>query len=407
MKKLAVVVLVALVAACPKKDGAGADAGVKHPELPPELGKATNDFGNPHGVHDSVSKSKIAALPMTAPVVQVDDVTFTRADLERSIVQHAVSAGISPQNVDTPTRDALEQPAYDKLIERKLLSDEARRRNLWPAPDEVKKERDKMVATLPPGKTLDDALKAFGSDEKQFDADLASDVAIGKLFEALKKEQPAPDDAKLKKIYDENKDKFVVPDTASAMHILVGVEKDARPEEVKKALTKAQAIRKEVAGKDEATFKKVASEKSDDPTAKTNGGDLGTFAKGEMVKQFDEAAFKLKAGEISEPIRSDFGWHIIRGGGAKKGGQKSFDEVKQMIADREGVKGFMETVDKLIDGLRAKAKITRLQEPLPSPFSQEDMKGTRVPAWKPDATNVKPGSANPHVAPMPPGGKAG
>ena len=56
---------------------------------------------------------------------------------------------------------------------------------------------------------------------------LASDVAIGKLFEAMKKETPPPDEAALKKIYDDNKDKFVVPDTASAMHILVKVDKDA------------------------------------------------------------------------------------------------------------------------------------------------------------------------------------
>src|SRR5206468_909389 len=155
-------------------------------------------------------------------------VTFTRADLERSIAQHAVVAGIPPGSIDAPTRDALDQPAYDKMIERKLLSDEAKRRNLWPSDDEVKKEREKLLATLPPGKSIDDALKAMNSDEKQFAQDVASDVAIGKLFEAMKKEAGAPDDKTLHKVYDDNKAKFVVPDSASAMHILVKVEKDAK-----------------------------------------------------------------------------------------------------------------------------------------------------------------------------------
>ncbi|HEY4221650.1 MAG TPA: peptidylprolyl isomerase [Myxococcota bacterium] len=433
MKKLTVLsasvllALVVAVAGCPKKGAASAssaDAGVaadphsaltgQAPPLdtiggPPKMPKSHDELLDPHGVHETVSKSAIATLPMTAPVVTVNETTFTRADLERSISQHAVVAGIPPGNLDAQTRDALEQPAYDKMIERKLLSDEARRRNLWPTDDEVKKQRDQMVSSLPAGKTMADMLKAMNSDEKQFNDDIASDVAIGKLFEAMKKEEPPPDDAKLKKIYDDNKDKFVVPDTASAMHILVKVPREAKPEEVKAALDRAKAIRKEVAGKDEATFKKVAADKSEDPSAKQNGGDMGTFAKGDMVKEFEEAAFKLKPGELSEPIRTDFGWHIIRGGGQKKGGQKSFAEMKQMIADREGVKGFMDKVDGLIDGLRAKAKITRIVQPLPSPFSQEDEKGTHVPAWKPGANNAKPGSANPHTQPppMPPGAVPG
>lgn len=385
--------------------GAAAHAAAGHGEVPsggatpkaapPELGHATGRGGSPHGAHGSVSRSPIAALPMTAPVLNVNEVTFTRADLERAIAQHAVVAGIPPNSLDAQTRDALEAPAYEKLIERHLLGSEARRRGLWPSDAEVKQERDKLTATLPPGKTLDEALKSMGSDEKTFIVDLASDVAIGRLFEKLKAEQPVPDAAHLKQIYEENKAKFAVPDTAQASHILIRVSKDAKPEEVTAALEKVKAIRAEVAGKDAAGFKAVASEKSEDPSARVNGGDLGMFAKGEMVPEFETAAFKLKEGELSEPIRSDFGFHIIRGGGVKKGGQKSFDEVKQIIADREGMRGFMQTVDGMIDGLRKSAKITRVQEPMPSPFAPDDGKGTRVPAWKPGDDNAAPG-ASPH-----------
>ena len=78
-----------------------------------------------------------------------------------------------------------------------------------------------------------------------------------------------------------------------------------------------------------------------------------------------------------------------------------------MIAEREGVKGFMDKVDSMIDGLRAKAKITRIQQPLPSPFSNDDGKGTHVPAWRPSGGNASPGSTNPHVAPPPTGQQPG
>ncbi len=417
MKKavLALSFAVAL-AGCPKKNPASphspapaADGGTSAPVgMDVGGGKGPHDFQGPHGIHDAVSRSTIATLAMDAPIAQVDDVTFTRADLERSIAQHAAVAGIPPANLDAPTRDALEEPAYEKLIERKLLSDEARRRNLWPSDDEVNKERDRLLGTLPKGQTLQDVLAQMHSDEKTFTTDVASDVAIGKLFEALKKETPPPPDAEVKKFYEENKAKFVVPDTTSAFHILVAVKKDAKPDEVAAALKKAEDIRKQVAGKDEATFKKVAADKSDDPQAKQNGGDLGTFAHGDMVKAIDEAAFKLKKGEVSKPVRSPFGFHILRGGGVHKGGQKTYADMKQTIIDRQGVKQFMAKVDGLIDSLRRKAKITRLVEPLPSPFSKDDGKGTRVPAWRPTRENALPGSANPHEAmpmmpmPMPP-----
>src|SRR5438874_2628292 len=138
LASLAVVVVVGATA-CPKKSASlsstSSDGGPANPErdnivrtkegVPnPHAGLSHEDLlSKPQGIHDAVSKSKIASLPMSAPVVTVDDVTFTRADLERAISQHAVVAGIPPDSLDAPTRDALEQPAYDKMIERKLLSD--------------------------------------------------------------------------------------------------------------------------------------------------------------------------------------------------------------------------------------------------------------------------------------------
>lgn len=372
---------------------------------PPELGEAKPADGSAHGVHGSISRSQIAALPMTAPVVTVDDVTFTRADLERAIAQHAVVAGIPPQSLDAPTRDALEQPAYEKLIERHLLSREAKKRGLWPSDADVNAEADKLKATIPAGKTFAEALATMGADENSFLGDLASDVAIGKLFESMKKDAGSGDEASLRKVYEENKDKFKVPDSAEAAHILVRVAKDAPPAENKAALEKIKAIRKEVVGKDEAAFKKVATEKSEDPSAKTNGGSLGKFARGDMVKEFEDAAFSMKTGEISQPVRSDFGWHLIRSNGSTKGSQKSFEEMKPMIAQREEMKMMMDKVDALIADLRKNAKIVKVQEPLPSPMSDPRATGSQVPGWRPSGSNAKAGSTNPHQPPAgaPPG----
>ncbi len=97
-------------------------------------------------------------------------------------------------------------------------------------------------------------------------------------------------------------DKFVAgfkgQEEVHARHILVATEDEAK------------AVKAELeGGKD---FAELAKEKSTDPSAKQNGGDLGFFGKGMMVKPFEDAAFALEAGKISDPIKSDFGWHIIK-----------------------------------------------------------------------------------------------
>jgi len=113
----------------------------------------------------------------------------------------------------------------------------------------------------------------------------------------------------VKTYYDENRADFSSPETVEARHILIKVNKDADEAAVEAARRRAQAIyERAVKGED---FAKLAKEFSEGPS-RNQGGYLGTFARGKMVKPFEEKAFALKSGEISEPVRTDFGWHIIK-----------------------------------------------------------------------------------------------
>ena len=102
-------------------------------------------------------------------------------------------------------------------------------------------------------------------------------------------------------------------------------------------------------------------------------------------------------------MRSSRGLHVIRGQGTTPGKKKTFDEVKPLITDHEVTRAFMDKVDAVIGELRTAAKITRTQEPIPSPIADKDDKGSKVPSWRPSGTNVRPGTANPHAG-MVPGG---
>ncbi|MGA8179729.1 MAG: SurA N-terminal domain-containing protein [Desulfobacterales bacterium] len=116
-------------------------------------------------------------------------------------------------------------------------------------------------------------------------------------------------DSEVREYYDENLESFKIPKKIVARHILIKVSPDADPETVKKAKEKALKIYK--LAKEGKDFAELAKKYSEGPS-RNNGGYLGEFTKESMVKPFAEKAFSMKTGDISEPVRTRFGWHIIK-----------------------------------------------------------------------------------------------
>jgi len=103
---------------------------------------------------------------------------------------------------------------------------------------------------------------------------------------------------------------YKIPERIKVRHILIRVPEGADEKTEKKALSRAQEIRKKLLSG--ADFGELARRYSEDPGTKDRGGDLGLFSRGQMIPEFEEAVFKLKVGKISSPIRTRFGYHIVR-----------------------------------------------------------------------------------------------
>lgn len=163
-------------------------------------------------------------------------------------------------------------------------------------------------------------------------------------------------EAELQKYYNEHKAEFRSPATVKAQHILVKVDQTASPDEAAAALVKAQNIKKELdAGAD---FAKLAEKYSDDPGSKTRGGDLGFFPKERMVPEFANEAFRLQPGETSLPIRSSFGFHIIRTNEKKSESTSDFNDVKSQIQTKLDYSKRKETIDRDVARLKKKYNVT-------------------------------------------------
>lgn len=164
------------------------------------------------------------------------------------------------------------------------------------------------------------------------------------LMEALLQAEAkaAVTDEAMRKVYDEAIKQMADEEEISARHILVETE-----DEAKKILADL---------KKGADFVVLAKEKSKDPGSKENGGDLGFFSKEQMVPEFAEAAFKLDKGQLSDPVKTQFGWHVIRVDDKRKKQPPEFDKVKDQIQTFVQRRAQAEMITKL----RQEAKIERL-----------------------------------------------
>ncbi len=181
-------------------------------------------------------------------------------------------------------------------------------------------------------KVTDDMLKAYyEKNGTQFEIPEQVKVEYVILNDETVASQITVSDADIKSYYDQNAQRYSTPEQRRASHILIGVNKNASDADKAAAKEKAEQILAQVR-KNPGEFAKLAKANSQDPGSAERGGDLGFFGKGMMVKPFEEAAFSLKQGEISNLVQSDFGYHIIQLTGIKPASQKPLDEVKNEIA---------------------------------------------------------------------------
>jgi peptidyl-prolyl cis-trans isomerase D len=177
----------------------------------------------------------------------------------------------------------------------------------------------------------------------------------------LKKGITVPEDD-LKKYYAENASRYTAAEERRARHILIKADKAAAPDVRQKAKARAEALLVE-ARKNPAGFAELAKKNSDDPGSAVQGGDLDFFGRGAMVKPFEDAAFAMKPGEISNVVESDFGYHVIQLEAIRGGEKKPFeavraaieDEVRQQLATKrwaEAAEQFTNTVYEQSDSLQ-------------------------------------------------------
>ncbi len=159
-------------------------------------------------------------------------------------------------------------------------------------------------------------------------------------------------DDEIETYYKGHEEEFTNPESAKARHILLKVPEGADEKAWKEAESKAKDIKKKLENGED--FAELAKKYSDDPGSKNKGGDLGFFTKGRMVPEFESAAFSLKPGELSDPVKTNFGYHIIEVQEKKAASTKTLAAVQAQIRQKLQGEKQQQLQDELIEKLKAK-----------------------------------------------------
>jgi len=162
-------------------------------------------------------------------------------------------------------------------------------------------------------------------------------------------------DEELEKYYEANKDMFQDQEQVEASHILIKVNNPKDEEESKAAHDKVVEIAEKV--KNGEDFSELAKQHSQCPSS-AKGGNLGLFPRGTMVPEFENAAFDLRVGEVSEPVKTDFGYHIIKVNAKQAARKKPYEEVKDEVNKRLLQEKRKQAINQYTETLKENAKIT-------------------------------------------------
>ncbi|MEB3327768.1 MAG: peptidylprolyl isomerase [Candidatus Sericytochromatia bacterium] len=230
-----------------------------------------------------------------------------------------------------------------ELVDRELVRQEAARRGVLVPDALVEAELERGRKSYPKPEQLEQMLAEQGGTLDGLRVQIAAGMRKDRLAAALAGATEPPE-AEVRAYFEAHRDMYRQPEEVRARHILVKEEALAR------------RLAAELAGGGD--FATLARRHSTDPGSGSRGGDLGFFARGRMVRPFEEAAFALKPGQISKPVKSQFGWHLIKAEERRAARALPFVEVRAEIARRLGEQRRKEAFEAWLAQRRAQAAIS-------------------------------------------------
>jgi len=299
---------------------------------------------NPVFAEDSVITEKKAA--------DVNGVSITMLTLNNEYRQVLKQQGVTDEQMAPEQETEYKKQVLDSLINQELLYQECRENNISATEDSVNASLEKAMGSFENEEAYRNALKDANMQEGDLETRIRRSLAINMLVDEKIGQSVTVTDEEIRAYYDSHPDSFQRSAKVRASHILVKMNRDDDEAEKDAALGKIENIRKRInAGED---FAQLATENSDCPSSET-GGELGYFERGKMVQEFENAAFALEPGTVSNIVQTDFGLHLIKVTDRIEADTMSYEAVKSDLVDFIERQKISTGVASLIETLRIAA----------------------------------------------------
>jgi parvulin-like peptidyl-prolyl isomerase len=302
----------------------------------------TNPVAGPNGLFPAV-------------VARVNGKAISGADMEHSVQSELSNIG-NPAwaNLREDYRLQLTQTSLLSLISTELVYQEAVKSGVAATKAEIDAEFAKVAKSYGSDAEMNTALASSGLDRAGLSRMLAKSIIVSKYVEENISKKILVTSAELAQYYSSHTEEFQHPDMVRTSHILIALASGATPEQQKAALVRVQALLARI--KKGEDFGKLAMENSMDSSA-SQRGDIGWAQKGELEPEYESAAFSLPVGQVSEPVLTKYGYHLIKVTDRKKEGLSTLEESKGQLTTYLKNQKVQTELQKLVVGLREKAKI--------------------------------------------------
>ncbi len=261
------------------------------------------------------------------PVAKVNGVEISKTEFEQKYAKMTKAFTTRKKDIPENLAKRYTESILKQLIEKELLKQKIEKEQIKIEDVELTAAFDDYKKMFRTDENFDRYLKSSEVDVEQIKDNIRHNASVDKLLEKGGSLVVPVEESTA--YFVENKKRYEVQEQIHASHILVKLDAKADKAADAAALKKANELYKDVMKKG-SDFAAIAQKSSDGPTA-NRGGDLSFFPRGRMVKEFEDIAFKMKAGEVSKPVKTQFGYHIIKLVEHKDGRDRPFEEVKEAI----------------------------------------------------------------------------
>jgi peptidyl-prolyl cis-trans isomerase C len=304
----------------------------------------------------SLLLSACAGKSESPAAATVNGTVITAAELDLAVDTYRKQYESQGQAIPEEQLEFFRESVLESMIRKAVLLSTAASEGITADPETLSGEIARIRTQFSTEEEYAEALKAQGYTAQQLEREISEDLTINALIDAKVLDEVVIPEEEVSAFYEENISYFELSESVTASHILIKVAEDATEDEKRDARIRTEAILADL--REGADFAETAKAKSEGPTG-PDGGDLGTFGRGQMVAPFEAAAFSLEPGSLSGIVETEFGYHIILVRDRQTGGTQPLSEVREDIIDYLKQSQADETISQYIESLVATAEIVR------------------------------------------------